>query len=607
MSTGPRAIEADTLTTGGRRSDLRLFWRILRQARPYWLFVVGIFLLRLVATPLALLTPVPLKIAVDSVLGTDPLPGFLAAIVPETWQNSTTALLIFAAALVVAVAVLSRLETLGSKLLQTYTGEKLNFAFQTRLFNHAQRLSLSYHDNVGTADSIYRIQYDARSIRNAAIYGVIPFVVAGITLIAMFYVTARIDAQLAIVALSISPPIGFLTWLYRRRLRDKWRRVKSLESSALQVLQETLTSLAVVKAFGQEDREQERFETRYTESLQARLHVTATDGIFNMFVGLTTAGGAAVILFLGVTHVQEGVLTLGALLLIMSYVGQLYGPLKIIGTKVMSLQKALAGAERAYALLDQRPDVSERPHAIPVGRVAGDIALRGVSFSYENGPRVLSDISFEAGRGTRVGLAGRTGAGKSTLMTMLTRFHDPTDGEVLLDGVDLRDYKLADLRNQFAIVHQETILFSTSVAENIAYARPQATSHEIEAAAEAANAHGFIMRLPEGYDTLVGEKGMRLSGGERQRIALARAFLKDAPILILDEPTSSVDIGTEATIMEAMERLMNGRTTFMVAHRLGTLTNCDVLLILEEGRLERVTRDVVGAIQESQLLQSVER
>jgi ATP-binding cassette, subfamily B, bacterial len=295
--------------------------------------------------------------------------------------------------------------------------------------------------------------------------------------------------------------------------------------------------------------------------------------------------GTAAALWVGVRHVQTGVLSLGNLILLMSYLGQLYEPLRTIGKKASSLQGYLASAERAFAILDQTPDVLERTNARPLGRASGGVAFRDVSFAYEEGQTVLGNISFEVPAGTRVGIAGRTGAGKTTLLSLLTRFYDPVSGQIQLDGIDLRDYKVGDLRNQYAIVLQEPVLFSTSIAENIAYARPEASEEEIVKAAKLADAHDFVVGLPEGYQTRVGERGMRLSGGERQRISLARAFLKDAPILLLDEPTSSVDLKTESTIMEAMERLMQGRTTFIVAHRLSTLEGCDLRMELQDGRL----------------------
>src|SRR5205814_3211666 len=271
--------------------------------------------------------------------------------------------------------------------------------------------------------------------------------------------------------------------------------------------------------------------------------------------------------------------------LVWGYIAQLYGPLKTISKKTASLQNNLAGAERAFALLDEAPGVVERANARSLALARGAMVFRNVTFAYDHDEPVLRNISFEIQEGTCLGIAGTTGAGKTTLVNLLTRFYDPTAGQILLDGVDLRDYRLADLRNQFAVVLQEPVLFSTSIAENIAYAKPGAARAEIEAAARAANAHEFITALPQGYETAVGERGLRLSGGERQRISLARAFLKDAPILILDEPTSSVDTKTEALIMEALAALMRGRTTFIIAHRLSTLEGCDVRLRLDAGRL----------------------
>jgi ATP-binding cassette subfamily B protein len=580
-------------------TDLTLYRRLLQMARPYWLYIVGIFFLGLLATPLALLAPVPLAIAVDNVIGAKPLPSFLAMLLPSSVKESTATLLIVAAVLLIAVELLSQLQALGSTLLSTYTGEKLVLGLRAQLFGHAQRLSLRYHDAIGTSDSAYRIQYDSLAIRYITIDGVAPFVAAIITLVSMLYVTFRLDWQLALVALAVSPALFILVRIYRSRLRRQSRQLKKIDSATLSVVQEVLTAVRVVKAFGQEDREQERFVHRANEGLQARIRVSLAEGALDLLLGLTMVMGTAAVLFIGVRNVQAGVLTLGELLLVMSYLGQLYSPLKTISRKVASLQSHLASAERAFSILDQAPDVIERPNAIPLPRAKGAVAFQSVCFAYDQGYPILHDFSIEVPAGTRVGIAGETGAGKTTLVSLLARFYDPTSGQILLDGLDLRDYRLADLRNQFAIVLQEPVLFSTGIAENIAYARPDASEEEIVRAAQAANAHNFVVNLPDGYETQVGERGMRLSGGERQRIALARAFLKDAPILILDEPTSSVDLATEAEIMEAMERLMHGRTSFMIAHRLSTLENCDLLLVIDDGQLVAATLDVLTAIKQT--------
>ena len=588
-----------------KQSDRNLYWRLMRQARPYWPHIVIIFLLDLLATPLALLAPVPLAIAVDSALGSEPLPGLLDAWLPAD-TGSWEAVLLLAVILLGGIALLTQLQALAASLLRTYTGEKLGLDFRAQLFRQVQRLSLAYHDSRGTSDSVYRIQYDTSAIQYIAIDGVLPFVTAIVTFVSMLYVIVRIDWQLALIALVISPILFLLARISRRSLRKQSRQAKRVESAAFSVIQEVLGALRVVKAFGQEDREQERFVQRSKEGIRTRMRYALTSNALGLVLGMTTATGTAAVLYIGVRHVQLGILSLGGLLMVMGYLSQLYDPLRTVSRKVASLQTHLASAERAFTLLDEAPEVVERPGARAVERAGGAFAFRDVSFAYNDSQPVLRHIDFDFPAGTRVGIAGRTGAGKTTLMNLLTRFYDPDLGEILLDGVDLRDYRLADLRDQFAIVLQEPVLFSTTIGENIAYARPGSPMKDIIAAAQAANAHDFIVNLADGYDTQVGERGMCLSGGERQRIALARAFLKDAPILIMDEPTSSVDIETETGILDAMERLMQGRTTFMIAHRLTTLENCDLLLLFEDGRLVDVTSDVSATVRDALALGRLE-
>ena len=568
-----------------RTNPPSLYWRLWQQARPYWLHFTAMLLLSLVSAPLALLTPLPLKIAVDSVIGSLPLPPILDALLPAALPRTEVALLALAVGLVVMVALVSQVKDFATSLLSAYTGEKLLRGFRAQLFRHVQRLSLAYHDTRGTADSTYRIQYDATSLQNIAVAGVVPFITSAGTLVAMIWVTARINWQLALVGLAIAPVIFLVSRAFRRRLRQQSREVKKIESSALSVVHEVLGAARVVKAFSQEEREAGRFVARSNEGMRARLRLVSVEGAFSIVVALLTAVGMATVLYIGVRDIKAGTLTLGNLLLVMGYLAQIYNPLKTISKKLASMQSHLAGAERAFALLDEAPDVVERPDARPLTRARGAMVFRNVSFAYDHARPVLRGISFEIEPGVCLGIAGTTGAGKTTLVNLLTRFYDPTAGAILLDGVDLRDYQLAGLRNQFAMVLQEPVLFATSIAENIAYARPRASQHEIIAAAKAANAHDFISSLPQGYDSLVGERGMKLSGGERQRISIARAFLKDAPILILDEPTSSVDVKTETAIVEAMERLMRGRTTFIIAHRASALRHCQLILQIEQGRV----------------------
>jgi len=579
-----------------RYSDATVFRRILQEARPYWPHLVGIFLLGLLAAPLALLLPVPLKIAVDSVLGPDPLPGFIAFFLPESVAHSQATFLVLAVALQILVVLFIHLNSAATYVFQTYTGERMTLTFRQRLFRHLQRLSFMFHDKRGTADSIYRIQYDAPSIQYITIYSVIPLVSSIAMLVAMIYVTARINHQLAFIALGVCPVLFLIARTYNSRMRDKYTDVKEMESGALNIVQEVMTSVRVVKAFGREETEQKRFVDHSRKTVRARVRLSFAEGVFSLLVNMAMALGTAAVLYYGIRNVQAGNLTVGELLMVLTYLAQLYAPLESISKQVAKLQDSLASAKRAFELLDEVPDVMDRPDAKELTRSRGEVEMREVSFSYGGKTRVLSNVSFKAPPGTRVGISGKTGAGKTTLVSLLTRFYDPAAGQILLDGEDLRNYKIADLRNQFSIVLQEPVLFSTSIEENIAYGRPGASQKEIAEAAKAANAHDFITALPDGYDTLVGERGMRMSGGERQRIALARAFLKNAPILILDEPTSSVDIHTEASIMEAMERLIKGRTVFMIAHRLSTLETCDLLLEMQNGQQINKISDVSACL-----------
>jgi ATP-binding cassette, subfamily B, bacterial len=566
-----------------------LYQRLLGQSRRYWLHLAALTLLSLLAAPLSLLTPLPLKIAVDSLVNAQPISPALVVMLPDAVVRSDMAMLLIVAGLVIIIAVLTQAQDAATTLLRTYTSEKVLLDFRTQLFRHVQRLSLQFHDSRASADSMYRVQYDTSAVPSIAIDTVIPLLAATFTLAGMIAVTVRLDWQLAVVALAICPPLALVSGAYRPHLRSRSREVKKLESSALGVIQEVLGAVRVVKAYGQEERENQRFWSRSAEGMRARLQLALLESGFGLVAATLLAIGTAGALYVGVRHIRSGILTLGNLLLVMGYLGQLYSPLKTISKKASSLQSQLASAERAFALLDETPDVLERQHARPLRQASGQIEFRNVSFAYDGRQLALDRISFEVRPGTCVGIVGETGAGKTTLLSLLMRFYDPTEGQILLDGLDLRDYQVDDLRSQYSMVLQEPVLFSTSLAENIAYARSRATPEAIIEAARAANAHDFISRLPDGYETLVGERGMRLSGGERQRISLARAFLKDAPILILDEPTSSVDAKTEAGILDALERLACGRTTFMIAHRLSTLKTCDVILQLQQGRLVDVT------------------
>ena len=560
--------------------------RVLSESRSCWPHLLGIAGLSIISLPLTLLYPLPLKVVVDSVLGTQPLPPWLIHAVP--WLRGRSASLEAAIGILLGIALFVSLQSLAAWWLQTYTGEKLVWDFRARLLNHVQRLPLMFHDRYGATDSVYRIQHDAPSIQYVTIQGLVPLMTAVFTLVAMIVVTARMDVILALIALTITPALFLLSLGCSRIVRKRSETIKNLDSSALAVIQEVIGSIRVIKAFGQENREHDRFVRRSAKRMSQQVRLSIQQAAFNVLIGLTIAFGTAAALYFGVRHVRAGTLTIGSLLMIMAYIAQIYQPLQTLTGKVTDLQVWLASLDRTFALLDQQPEIAERPGAHRIAAARGAFEFRNVSFAYDESGRGLQDLSFHIPAGTRVGIVGATGAGKTTLLNLLMRFYDPSAGEVLLDGQDIREYRIADLRKQYAVVLQEPVLFASSIAENIAYGKPDGSDEEITAAATAAASHDFILNLPEGYDTQVGERGSRLSGGERQRISLARAFLRNSPILILDEPTSSVDVHTEAAIMEATERLISGRTTFMIAHRLSTLKTCDLILVLDQGRLVEI-------------------
>ncbi len=566
-------------------TSLHTLGRVFAEARSHRPHLLALFLIGLLTTPLALLNPIPLKLVVDNVVGGAPLPGSIRALLPAGVAGDSAFAVAVIASIMIAVAIVRHLAELGSSMLRTWIAERLVLNFRSRLFRHVQRLSLAFHDTKGAADTAYRIQYDAPAVRWIVADALVPLATSALMLVAMVVVLVRINWRIAAVALVIVPALYAASSFHSRRLKRHWHDAKELESAAHSVVNEVLGAVRVVKAFAAEEREQARFEHRSALTLREQVRLALVGGRFSLVIGITMAAGTAFVLYLGTRDVQSGTMTLGDLVLVMSYLAMLYGPLETLTRSAGSLQGSIASAERAFALLDEAEEVPERPDARRLSRARGAVEFDRVAFSYRPDRPALRDISFSIPPGACVGISGHTGAGKSTLMSLLLRLYDPTAGRVLLDGVDLRDYALNDLRNQFSIVLQEPVLFSASIGDNIAYARPDAAREEVVAAARAANIHDFIAGLERGYETQVGERGMQLSGGERQRISLARAFLKDAPILVLDEPTSSVDVTTEAAIVEALERLMEGRTSFMIAHRLSTLDLCDIRLEIAGGTL----------------------
>ncbi|MFA5529571.1 MAG: ABC transporter ATP-binding protein [Thiohalomonadaceae bacterium] len=561
-----------------------IYLRALREVRAFWPHLGLVLLLGLAWTPLALLTPLPVKLIVDNVLGDQPLPAYIAWAVPGGAGGEPA--LALAIVLSLGIALLGIVHTAADWLLREYVAERMVVDFRGKLFLHSLHASLLSHFQRGAHEPAYRINLDAPALQWTALYGIIPVIVALTSLGSMLYVTSLLAPRLAMVALATSVPVILLIHFNQKRMRSKWHGVREKESEAQSVVQEALGALRVVTVFGQEQREQQRYLGAARASLRARLRVVQLEGALSMGLGLATALGTTAILYLGVRDVQAGIIATGDLLLIMGYIGQLYGPLQTIGNHITGQQRAIASAERAFGMLDEKPMVEERPDARALDHARGEIVFDDVTFSYPNTDRpTLQQVNVRLHAGAKVGVVGRSGAGKSTLINLLVRMFDPQQGRILLDGHDIRELKLADLRRQFSMVSQEVVLFSTSVAENIAYAKPGASRAEIMEAARRADAHEFISRLPQGYDTPVGDRGMLLSGGERQRLSLARAFLKDAPILLLDEPTSALDNQTEAAITDCLERLVEGRTVLIIAHHQTVLREVDYLFRVDGGRV----------------------
>ncbi len=557
--------------------------RVFGYLRPHWRLAAGSVALTVLSSLISLLAPWPLKILVDNVLGPRPLPETLAWLLgPLAGQRSQ--LLVVAVSAGLVVALFSNALHVLTNYVNTKIDQWITLDFRSHLFLHAQRMSLAFHDRRRSGGIIYMI--NSQGDAPAGLIMTVPMLAeSALTLVGMIWVSYHIDPTLAVASLAVVPFLYYSVGFYATHIQDRLSKVRNMEAESLSVIHESISMMRVIVAFGREKHEYHRFRQQTTNAVAARVQVTVRQTIFSLVVNMITAVGSTVVLGIGAQRVLQGQMTVGDLLVVIAYIASIYKPLETISFTIGSLQDRFISLRSTFQLLDTEPDIKDGPEARPVGRVAGGVSFEGVGFSYAGRQDTLRDISFTAKPGQVIGIVGPTGAGKSTLVSLLPRFYDLKQGRILIDGKDAREITLETLRQQISIVLQEPLLFSGSISDNIRYGRLDATQDEIIEAAKAANAHDFIMRLPQKYETVLGERGAAISGGERQRISVARAFLKDAPILILDEPTSAVDSKTEAVILEALERLMAGRTTFMIAHRLSTLHHADLILVLQQGRL----------------------
>jgi len=554
--------------------------RVLPYVRPYRLLTALSLLLTTLTAGISLAEPWPIAIVVDSVLGNHSPPGFVSWIA----GSDKTAMLVFLVLLSFGLTVLGNGLTVVNNYVGARVEQRMILDFRSDIFAHVQKLSMSFHDQRRTGELMARINYEASSVGNI-VMAFPPLAQSALTLIGMFVIAFAIDPALAAISLTVVPLIYWSLGLYGTRIVPRLRAVQSLEWQSLSIVNEAMSMLRVIVSFRRERFEHRKFRRQGEQAVDARVDLTLRQTFFSLGVNTTTALGTALVFGLGAWRVMHGQLQTGQLLVLMSYIGSVYQPLEAISGTFGTLNEELIKLRGSMLLLDQDPDVEERDDAVALGPLRGAVAFEQVRFSYPGRRDTLRDIDFHVEPGQRVAVVGPTGAGKTTLMSLLMRFYDPQRGRVLVDGLDVRDVTLDSLREQISVVLQEPLLFSGTISENIRYGRLDAEPSAVVAAARAANVHEFVMRLAHGYDTHLGERGAQLSGGERQRICVARAFLKDAPILVLDEPTSSIDSRTEAVILDSLQRLMEGRTTFMIAHRLSTVRRADLIVVLEHGRI----------------------
>ena len=553
--------------------------RVLSYLPPYRQTLLWALVQVLLISALEMLKPWPLKIIIDSVLGGQPPPwGW-----PSGW--SLQALLLAACAVLVltyaalgALVVLNNYTTIG-------VGQRMVSKLRSDLYGHLHRLSLAFHSRAQVGDLIYRVTADTFALQSLTMNCLFPAVTALTLLVGMGVIMLRLDWKLTLVALGVCPALFVVIARLNSRITHVAGDVRQRESEVYAVVQQSMSMMRVTQAFTREDEEHRRFMDVSGQSLAAGLRLYTLQTVYSSVVNVIIALGTAGVVWVGSRHVMDGSLSIGTLVIFISYLASLYGPINSMFQTYGLAQGSRAAVQRVFDVLDVERDLKDSPREFPGKSARGEVAWENVSFGYAPGHPVLSGVTLRVRPGQKVAVVGPTGAGKSTLLSLLPRFYDPWAGRVLVDGVDAREYQLGALRQQIAMVLQPPLVFNASVHDNIAFGRSSARRDEIAAAARLAGIHETIMRLPDGYDSVVGEQGLTLSEGEKQRLTIARAILRDSPILILDEPTSALDSETEALIMQGLERLTAGRTTFVIAHRLATVRKADLIVVLRDGRI----------------------
>jgi subfamily B ATP-binding cassette protein MsbA len=539
-----------------------------------------------------LLSPWPLKIVLDNILKSHPNHGWLNHFIDRVAGTDPLAILRFAALAVLGIALLDAVASYAEKYLTTSVGQWVMHDLRRGLYSHIQRLSLAYHDQKETGDLLSRITSDIDAIQSFLASGLLGVLVNCLTLVGMVAVMLYINWHFTLIALSVAPPLFLVIYHYTRLIKKSSREVRKKEGQIVSTIAEVLTSIRIVKAFAREDYEEQRLEEESLESVGASLRARGIKAKLAPIVGIIVAVGTSLVLWFGSRMVILGTLSAGSLVMFLQYIGKMYKPMQDLSKMSDSYSKAMIGYDRISEVFEMERDVKDLPGARTAPKFQGKIEFENVSFHYEPEKPILTNISFTIEPGQSAALVGPTGAGKTTIAGMIARFYDLVSGAVKIDGMDIRRFTQKSLRDQISFVLQDTALFHAPVWKNIAYGKPDATREEILHASELANAREFIEQMPEGFDTIVGERGNTLSGGQRQRIAIARAVIRNTPILILDEPSSGLDAASEKLVFEALDHLMQGKTNLIIAHRLSTIRSANVILVVDNGTIaERGTED----------------
>ena len=524
--------------------------------------------------------------------GSKPLHGWLKHFVHVDLGLHRSAVIEFAALAVIAIAAFGAFCSYLEACMTSSVGQWLTHDLRLMLYKHLQRLSLAFHNHNQTGDLIGRLTTDIDAVQTLVVSGLVGFITDSITLLGMAGVMLYLNWRFTVIALSVAPFLFTLTYSFTRRSKKASREVRTKQSQIVSLMQENLSAIGIVKAFGREEYEQHRLDQGSRDTVNMALRARNLKARLSPLVDIVVGIGTALVLWFGGRLVLAGGLSAGSLIVFIWYLGKMYKPMQDFAKLADTYSKAAVGYERIREVLETVPEVRDLPRALLAPRFTGEVTFEKVNFGYTAGQRVLADISFNLTAGQTAALVGPTGAGKTTIAALIARLYDPDSGVVKIDGRNIREYQQKSLREQISFVLQENTLFHTTIWKNIAYGKPEATRKEILHAAEMAEIDEFASRLPAGYDTIVGERGVTLSGGQRQRIAIARAIIRDTPILILDEPSSGLDAASEHMVFAALERLMKGRTTLVIAHRLATVERADNILVVDQGHIvERGTHE----------------